>query len=78
METRDLVNTIYSELKRLNEILEETRETCPHKEHTVQDYMWRPGSIHKAKICTECDKNIGYVDRTTQGILTASDLTNKP
>lgn len=53
---RQAVDSIYKDIKALQEELKEIQDNCKHEKSEMRDFMWRIGAVEKAKICCECDK----------------------
>ena len=55
-------NSLFDEIKKATERLEQIRKECPHEETFEGLYSWRVGNIQKAVMCKCCKQFIKYVD----------------
>jgi hypothetical protein len=59
---KNRVEELYEVIQKANEELEGLRDHCKHEESFNGDYMWAPGHIHPAKICSICGKCLPFED----------------
>ena len=57
---RDRVRELCEIIEKATEELEATRDQCKHEETFTGDYMWAPGHIHPAKICSICHRCLPF------------------
>lgn len=56
---RQRVDAMYECARDAQEVIAALRKECKHPCYSVEWWSFRVGTMHPARICTDCDHNLG-------------------